>query len=583
MKNLFIFLVLSTIILIFAGIGISQNKRTDTVASTLTIDVKKDLGKLPYLFRTGVFNGNVIPTGYYLDKFITDHKPGAVEFYIAHTTIRPSIDMKDLERRLSEWDPVSRKVAEKGGEVVIEIAAMPSWLTSNPSKKPVNPAIGDNTPVGNLSPPKDYNKWADMVGLIVNHFNNELKIKAKYTIWGEPDTVWWQGTEEEYFKLYKYAVLGAKKADPEAKIGGPAVSNWKGQKDEKSKMPLMHNFILYASKTPLPEVGLKRLPIDYINWHQFNANPLNPRAYAEPATTIRGWLKKYGYSEDTEFLIGEWIIWQYFGKEHGFLNVEHDNEINASYIISSLMAMDKAGIERHSYAYLIDSVPGKEFIGDFGLFTKRGIIKANFNSFKAISMLESKRVQVDEDDLTVQAIATNNNGKISILISNFVPWGKMLRTTCAQILKEKGYTKEQMKNKGITKKQLEEIISGERPVDKLKIPESSKKDLRQALAYLKSYRERQKIPVYLTLKLKNTEAGSYKYEKYLIDSEHSNSYRLRDKIYELARSKRLIVKEINESKGVRLEKVEEGVKPDLKSFDIKMQPYSVVLLIFTPE
>lgn len=583
MKKLFVFIVLSTIILIFAGIGISQNKRTETVSSTLTIDVKNDLGELPYLFRAGVFNGNVIPTGYYLEKFTTDLKPGAVEFYIAHTTIRPSKDMKDLEKRLSEWDVVARKVAEKGGEVVIEIAAMPWWLTSNPSKKPVNPTIGDNTPIGNLSPPKNYNEWADMVGLIVNHFNNELKIKAKYTIWGEPDTVWWQGTEEEYFKLYKYAVLGAKKADPEAKIGGPAVSNWKGQKDEKSKMPLIHNFILFASKTPLPEVGLKRLPIDYINWHQFNANPLNPRAYAEPAATIRGWLKKYGYSEDTEFLIGEWIIWQYFGKEHGFLNVEHDNEVNASHIISSLIAMDEAGIQRHSYAYLIDSVPGKEFIGDFGLFTKKGIIKANFNSFKALSMLEGERIRVDTNDLTVRAIATNKDGKISVLISNFVPWGKMLHNTYAQILKEKGYTKDQMKSKGITKSQIEDIISGKKSVDKLKIPEKAKKDLQQVLSDIRSYRERQKTPVNFRLKLNNFDSGTYKYEMYLIDSEHSNSYRVRDKIQKTLNSKSSNVKEINELKGVRLEKIDEGIKKDLNSFDLKMEPYSVVLLVFTPK
>jgi predicted ATP-dependent protease len=140
-----------------------------------------------------------------------------------------------------------------------------------------------------------------------------------------------------------------------------------------------------------------------------------------------------------------------------------------------------------------------------------------------------------------------------------------------------------MKNKGITKKQLEDIISGKRSVDKMKIPEKAKKDLQQALADVRSYRERQKIPVNFTLKLKNADRGTYKYEKYLIDSEHSNSYRLRDKIQKTVSSKRSSIKEINESQGLRLEKVDEGVKKDLKSFDIELQPYSVVFLVLTPK
>ena len=65
--------------------------------------------------------------------------------------------------------------------------------------------------------------------------------------------------------------------------------------------------------------------------------------------------------------------------------------------------MDDAGIDRHGYAYLIDSMPGKEFVGDFGLFTKRGIIKASSNAFKALSMLQGKRIWIDNNDLTVRA------------------------------------------------------------------------------------------------------------------------------------------------------------------------------------
>lgn len=575
-KNGFLIYLLLSISLLFPYVANSQDRE-----ATLTIDLAKNMGELPYLFRAGVFNGNVIPKGHHLEKFIRDLKPGAVEFYIAHPTIRPSRDINDLERLLSEWDMVAKKIAEAGGEVVIEIAAMPSWLTSNRSKKPVNPSIGDHTPIGNLSPPKDYNEWSKMVEVIVNHFNNKVGVKAKYTIWGEPDTVWWQGTEDEYFKLYKFAVLGAKRADKAARIGGPAVSIWMGKR-EGSSTPLLYNFIKYAAQTELQELGLKRLPIDYINWHQFNANPLDPNSFGDPVRTIKGWLKEYGYPEDTEILIGEWIIWQYFGKEHGFSNEEHDNEINASYIISAILAMDEAGIGRHSYAYLIDSVSGREFVGDFGLYTKHGVIKASFNAFKALSMLDGNRLHVGNNDYTVRAIATHKDGKISVLISNFVPWGKMLLSSAARKLKGKGYTKKEIKQYNISRKQIEDVLSGRASVDTLKVPQVLKTDIEQVVSEIQRYQERRETPLNIKLNIQGAPSGRYRYEKYLIDSMHSNSYSLRDKIESAVSLKD--VREINDWKGVKLDKTDEGMADTLESIDLGMlPPYSTVFIVLTPK
>jgi hypothetical protein len=573
------FPVVFAILLIFIYIPY-VSKAMDGKA-TITIDLSKTLGNLPYLYRAGVFNGNVIPDRYVAEKFLRDLKPGAISLYLAHPTIRPSRDMADLERRLSAWDMAAQKVVEQGGEIVVEIAAMPWWLTSNPSKKPVNPTMGDDTPVGNLAPPRDYNEWANMVERIVNHFNNKLKIKAKYTVWGEPDSVWWQGTEEEYFKLYRYAVLGAKRAAPDAKIGGPAVSGWESRK-EGSDMPLIHNLIGYASQTALPEVGLKKLPIDYINWHQFNANPLDPKSFSEPVQTIKSWLKKYGYSEDTELLIGEWIIWQHMGRDHAFLNEEHDNEINASYIVSTLLAMDNAGIGRHSYAYLIDSVQGNEFIGDFGLFTKRGVIKANFNAFKAISMLGGKRLGVDNGDYTMRTLATQQGGKISILISNFVPWGSMLAESTLRQLKDFGYTREDARHYQIKREQVADIISGRASLESLNLPENVLNDVKPIISKLQIYQWRRNNPFHVNINIHHAENKRYRYEKFLIDSTHSNSYSLRNKIEPALLSTQ--VSEINEWLGVKLEMVEDGALKNFQSLpDIVLQPYAVMLLQLTSQ
>lgn len=557
------------------GVSAGEQATRDT---RIVIDLSRSAGPLPYLFRGGVFNGNVIPRGYMLQKYLDDIKPGAFEFYLAHTTIRPSRNLQDLERRLKEWDGVAREITKRGGEIVVAIDAMPAWLTSNRSRKPVNPAIGDMTPVGNLSPPKDYDTWATLVETVVRHFARQ-GIKARYTVWGEPDIVWWQGTTEEYCKLYRYSVIGAKRADRNAKIGGPGVSVWNGRKDGERE-PLIRTWIRYASRTPLPELGLDKLPIDYVNWHQFNANPLDPLSYAEPARTIRAWLKESGYSDRTELHIGEWIIWQYFGKEHGFSNPEHDSEINASYIASSLIAMDEAGIQRQSYAYLIDSVPGKEFVGDFGLLTKRGVTKASFNAFKAVSMLEGKRLTVENRHPTVRMIGTNDQGRISLLLSNFIPYGKMLMQTAVHALQEKGYTKDDMKRYHLEPRQLKEIVNGHGSVDGLKLPPKVKNDIREALNKVHGGRPNTKDPASLRITFANDPAKKYRFEKYLIDASHSNAAAAQQSIARLGLRS---VRAVNDAVGVKLQKVEDRAIAGPGSLgSIRVDPYAVMLMVFTP-
>lgn len=547
-------------------------------STRMVIDLSRNEGPLPYLFRGGVFNGNVVPRGHLLQKYLEDIKPGDFEFYLAHTTIRPSRNLQDLEQRLAEWDAVAREIIRRGGEIVVAIDAMPAWLTSNPSRKPVNPALGDMTPVGNLSPPKDYEKWAELVETIVRHFVRQ-GINARYTVWGEPDIVWWQGTTEEYCTLYRYAVLGAKRADRSARIGGPGVSVWNGKKEGEQE-PLIREWIRYASRTPLPELGLSRLPIDYVNWHQFNANPLDPLSYSEPARTIRAWLKEYGYDERTDLHIGEWIIWQYFGKEHGFSNPEHDSEINASYIVSSLIAMDEAGIQRQSYAYLIDSVPGKEFVGDFGLLTKRGITKASFNAFKAVSMLAGRRLVIESRHPTVRVIGTSDQERITLVLSNFIPYGKMLVQTAVHDLQKKGYTKEDIKRYALDTRQLKEIMSGNGSVDDLKVPPKVKNDIREALDRSQAVRSHTKEPAAIRIAFANDPNKEYRFEKYLIDASHSNAAAAQQSVARLGLRS---IREVNDAAGVRLQKVEDRSIAGPESLgNISVDPYAVVVMVFTP-
>ena len=83
---------------------------------------------------------------------------------------------------------------------------MPSWLSSSHGNR--KSLHGDaSATVENLSPPINYEDWAQLIEAIVRHFNQKLKLDVRYKIWWEPDTEYWQGSEEEYFTLYRYAAF----------------------------------------------------------------------------------------------------------------------------------------------------------------------------------------------------------------------------------------------------------------------------------------------------------------------------------------------------------------------------------------
>src|SRR4030042_3013410 len=201
-------------------------------------------------------------------------------------------------------------VKKNGGQVAILIHVIPAWLSSSKSDDPVGRGISGSK--ANISPPEDYKKWSELVKVIVNHFNNELKLDALYIIWTEPDLDFvWRGTEEDYFKLYKYAVLGARLADPKAKVGGPAVSSWKAKRNPpisryKDK-PFLYNFLEYCSKNGIEELGLSRIPVDFAVFHSFNNHPA---LWEITASDVKYSLKKFDFDPHTPLFVAEWSSWE---------------------------------------------------------------------------------------------------------------------------------------------------------------------------------------------------------------------------------------------------------------------------------
>ncbi len=130
-------------------------------------------------------------------------------------------------RPIYNWvilDHIFDTFREAGVKPLVEIGFMPEALSTHPKPYRHDFPQGDIY-TGWAYPPKDYQKWSELVFQFVHHLrerygDNEVKTWL-WEVWNEPDIGYWQGTAEEYFKLYDFSVEAVLRAFPGARIGGP--------------------------------------------------------------------------------------------------------------------------------------------------------------------------------------------------------------------------------------------------------------------------------------------------------------------------------------------------------------------------
>ena len=108
-------------------------------------------------------------------------------------------------------------------------------------------------------PPKDYGKWAGLVREWVRHAvtrYGQAEVERWYwEVWNEPDIEYWQGTPEEYDKLYDSAVGAVKSVSPVIRCGGPASTGPAGPKAAR----FLRQFLDHCARTGTP--------LDFITYH----------------------------------------------------------------------------------------------------------------------------------------------------------------------------------------------------------------------------------------------------------------------------------------------------------------------------
>ena len=271
-----------------------------------------------------------------------------------------------------------------------------------------------------IDPPKDYEKWARICEHIIAHYNEGWADGFHYgieywEIWNEPDdglriSQMWNGTAEDYYRLYDVAAKHLKAKFPNIKVGGyAAIGFYYAVMTEEERAALgadavrhkyfvdfFHGFIKYIKE--------HNSPIDFFSWHSYSA----PEEFLKQANWALEQLKAYGYGH-VETHINEW---------NPPSRSERDKAVHAAEIAAIMLGTQNTDVDM---LMIYDArLDGSTYSALFIPSVKGGQLSHGYYALAAFSSLYKLGTQVglkcDTDG--VYAVAASDGKKSALMITN---------------------------------------------------------------------------------------------------------------------------------------------------------------------
>jgi xylan 1,4-beta-xylosidase len=190
-------------------------------------------------------------------------KWGSTNVYTEDASGKPRYDWTLVDRIFDTY--VERKM-----KPLVQIGFMPEALSVKPQPYRHHWKPGDKYSdifTGWAHPPKDYAKWAELVYQWTRHCvqkYGQAEVESwLWEVWNEPDGGYWQGTPEEFHKLYDFAADAVKRALPTARVGGPDTT---GPASERAATYL-RGFLDHALHGKNYATGKTGSPLDHVLFH----------------------------------------------------------------------------------------------------------------------------------------------------------------------------------------------------------------------------------------------------------------------------------------------------------------------------
>lgn len=272
--------------LLIIGPALAVRAQSGPVA--ITVDVAKQLGPMQPLWAYFGYdepNYTYMPDGQKLLTELAALSP--VPVYVrAHNLLTTGDGTAALKwgstnaytedkkgRPVYDWrivDQVFDAYISRGMKPIAQIGFIPEALSTHPVPYRHHWKPGDNYNdiyTGWAYPPKDYQKWGELVYQWVRHSvarYGEAEVKTwRWELWNEPNIGYWKGTPDEYNQLYDYTEAAVHRALPAAILGGPETT---GPRWDKAA-DYLRGFLQHCASGKNYVTGQTGTRLDYISFH----------------------------------------------------------------------------------------------------------------------------------------------------------------------------------------------------------------------------------------------------------------------------------------------------------------------------
>ena len=265
----------------------------------------------------------------------------------------------------------------------------------------------------NVSPPKDWNKWEDLITHFTRHLVDRYGIDEVsqwyFEVWNEPNLDFWAGEpkQDTYWQLYDHTARALKQVSPRLRVGGPATA----------QAAWVDAFIRHCDDN--------KVPVDFVSTHVYG-NDTAKDVFGTDEKIPRDQMVcravKKVYDQIRASTMPQLpLIWTEYNASYFNEPAVTDSIYMGPWMADTIRQCDGLA-DMMSYWTFSDvfeeqGVVKQPFYGGFGLIAAGGILKPAYNAYRLLHQLGDERIPVDSNSVLV---TRQKDGSLVVAVWNLV-------------------------------------------------------------------------------------------------------------------------------------------------------------------
>lgn len=268
----------------------------------------------------------------------------------------------------------------------------------------------------NVVEPNDYPQWEELIFQLVRHYKERGTGIRYWEVANEPDMGEAGGCPyrfepNNYVRYYQHTAAAILRADPEARVGGPALANWKS--------PILPALLDAAARDDVP--------LHFVSWHTYDSDPLSIRR------TIHGVqeMVRQRSGLHPELVLDEWNM--------SLARPVQDPRFQPCFVAETIWQMIDSGLTYSNYYHIRDyqvearnfsgfmSTQGVAFMARWwnrmpqydGLFDYQNTVRPAYFALKLLSRMQGERLGLESSDPKVHGFLSHD---ATYLTDNLLLW-----------------------------------------------------------------------------------------------------------------------------------------------------------------